>query len=569
VRFLSPLWNWVTLAIILSVAAILSNVGLMYTSAYIISFAALQPSIAYLQVAIVGVRFFGISRGVWRYFERLISHRVTLDLLTRMRVWFYRALEPLLPNLFLSYPSGDLMSRLLGDIAALEPFYVRAISPFLSAIVIGFVMSLAFIRLLPLASVMLVILFLVAGILLPLIYEWISEKFVSQIRPLRGEINARLVNLIQGLGELLVNHRFPYFEERIYQLSNAYGRLHLNYELLISSQTFLMNGLAYFAMWGILRITIPEVTSGRLAGVILAGLGLAVYVSFEAFMGLPNAGQILAISRQAGGRLFELSDQANKPREVPRFFIEENSPLEFEFKKVTFAYRPMFRNGGASHKLHSLSAAVKDIDILIPFGKHIGIIGASGSGKTTLLNLMMGLYQAQQGEILVNGREMQQIDLVTLRRNIASSGQDDFFFHDTLENNLLLLNPHASKSQVEAVIKAACLEELVNSLPDGLNTIIGEQGKQLSGGERKRVLIARTLLREAAVYIFDEPLAQLDEATGRLVLQHILHWCAEKTLLIVSHLAWGLDAMDEIIVMDNGRVVQRGPFSEINHYLIH
>ena len=568
VRFLFPLWNWVTLAIILSVAAILSNVGLMYTSAYIISFAALQPSIAYLQVAIVGVRFFGISRGVWRYLERLISHRVTLDLLTRMRVWFYQALEPLLPNLFLSYPSGDLMSRLLGDIAALEPFYVRAIAPFLTAIVVGCVISLAFVRILPFASILLVILFLIAGLVLPFIYERVSEKFVAQMSELRGELNARLVNLIQGLGELLVNHRFPYFEERIHQLAGAFGRSHLNFGLLNSSQFFLMNGLAYFAMWGILWIAIPEVVSGRLAGVILAGIGLAVYVSFEAFMGLPNAGQVLANSRQAAGRLFELSDQAIKPKEVEQLFIKENSRLDFEFKKVTFSYQQVFPIDGEPSNHNTLPPAVEDIDIVIPFGKHIGIIGPSGSGKTTLLNLLMGLYPAQQGEILVNGRELNNIDLVSLRRNISSSGQDDFFFHDTLESNLCLLNPHASKSQVEAVLKAACLEELVNSLPDGLNTVIGEQGKQLSGGERKRVLIARTLLRDAPIYIFDEPFAQLDETTARLVLQNILHWCAGKTLLIVSHLYWGFDALDEIIVMDRGRVVQRGRFSEIDHSFI-
>ncbi len=563
ISFLFPLWNWVTLAIALSVAAILSNVGLMYTSAFIISSAALQPSIASLQVAIVGVRFFGISRGVWRYFERLISHRVTLDLLTRMRVWFYRTLEPLLPGLFLKYPSGDLMSRLLGDIAALEPFYVRAIAPFFSAILVGLVVSLAFIRLLPKLTLMLALLFFLATFVLPLIYQWISERYISKISKLRGDLNAQLVNIVQGLGELLVNRRLPHFEYRLNQRADQFGRSHLGYGYLLSSQTFLMNVLAYFAMWLTLGIAIPVVVSGQISGVILAGLALAVYVSFEAFMGLPSAAQVMVNSRQAAARLLELTEPIKETKRTILPLLELKGEIEFTLKNVTFSYPRTGKRIGDTNELISLPPAVMDINLVIPYGKRIGIVGQSGSGKTTLLYLLMGLYSPNHGQILVNKESLERVDLYSLRKNIASSGQDDFLFHDTLENNLCLLNPKASRFQVNAAIEAACLGDLVGSLPSGLNTIIGEQGKQLSGGERKRVLIARTLLRDAQVYIFDEPFAQLDESTAKRVMRNILDWCAGKTIILVSHYHWGLDELDEIIVMNKGRIVQRGSYNEV------
>ncbi len=563
IQFIKPLWGWVFLAVTLSVAAILSNVGLMYTSAFIISSAALQPSIATLQVAIVGVRFFGISRGVWRYFERLISHRVTLDLLNRMRVWFYQALEPLLPKLFLRYPSGDLMSRLLGDIAALEPFYIRVVSPFLSALVIGIGLPLILSFFNLKLAFWLLILFGFASLGCPFLYQGLSEKFVGRISELRGELNSSLVNMIQGLGELLVNRTYPRFENRTNKLAQNYGQVQLRFALLLSSQAFLMNGLAYFGMWLTLWVTIPQVKQGQISGTILAGLGLAVYASFEAFMGLPNAAQVLVNSRKAAGRLFELSDQNELLERKFLQTISVQTPLAITFENVSFSYPVELSNKEIDHQRPIFLPALVDINLQIPYGQKVAIVGASGAGKTTLLYLMMGLFFPDQGKVRMNGVDLEDLDLVSLRKNIASSGQDDFLFHDTLESNLCILNPNATPIQIEKALQAACLEDLVTALPEGLNTIIGEQGKQLSGGERKRVLIARTLLRDASVYIFDEPLSQLDEKTACQIVHNIVTWTDQKTLIWISHLDWGLEEMDEIVVVDNGQIIKKGKIQDI------
>jgi ATP-binding cassette subfamily C protein CydCD len=555
--FLLPLKKWIALATFLGIAAIFSNIGLMYTSAYIITFASLAPSIALLQVAIVGVRFFGISRGVWRYLERLTTHRVTLDLLTRLRVRLYTILEPRTPEFFLRYSSGEVLSRLMADIASLEPFYVRCVAPFLSAAAVGLGMMLGIMYFLPRYAGILAVIYLLAGIGLPVVYSWVTTNSGSNQSRIRGEATDQIIRMVQGMEELFVNRTYHLARRKLMTSLEQYDKAQRSYGLTFSSHTFLMNALAYLALGSCLAVAVISVGKGEFNAINLAGIALAVLVSFEAFMGLPHAAQIMVNSREAAKRLLDLSKTVPVQVENGKEIYQEDT-ASVTFRGVTFTY-PVYPKQNDAESIYRYSRpAVDNIWFDLPAGKRVGIVGPSGAGKTTLIHLLLGFWTPDNGEIMVNQQRLVNLKLDEWRRRVASCAQGDFLFHTTIEENLRLLAPQAERNIMEAVLQAVDFEAVLRRLPRGIKTVVGERGQMLSGGERKRLLIARTLLRPSPLYIFDEPLAELDQKTAMQVIEGILAWTEGKTLLIISHFPWGLDLLDEILVMEEGKITQRG-----------
>ncbi len=559
--WLVQIWSlrtWVILAVLLGWAAIFSNVGLMSTSAYIISLAALQPSIALLQTAIVGVRFFGISRGVFRYLERLASHRVTLDLLSKMRVWFYRALEPQVPQLFGRYGSGELLSRLMGDIASLEPFYVRAIAPFLVAILIGVGMVVWLLTYHPSLGLGALGCYLLAALLVLPLFYLLTVRLASQNNALRGQFNERFIVFVQGLSDLRVNQRLEQFQGRLYASAKVYGEGMQKFNALMSLQGTGMTLLAYLGMWMTLWMASSLVHKGLLSGLVLAGLSLGVLVSFEAFLLLPQAVQHFVSGREALSRLTELTSSKASVFPHSRGFLSRISRLEIKATEVGFSYRALGQAGAEESR-----AALQGISFTLCEGQRLGIVGRSGSGKTTLIHLLLGMFDPQQGDIYLDGKDLRLYDSRWWRSAVASCSQDDVLFQTTLRQNLLFLNAKASEEKLWQALEATQLTDFVRQLPQGLETNLGEQGKQLSGGERQRLLLARTLLRDAPLYIFDEPTANLDLATAKEVIRALFEWTKEKALILVSHQAIGFEQMDEILVLEAGEVVQRGTHEQL------
>ncbi|PWH13571.1 MAG: thiol reductant ABC exporter subunit CydD, partial [Anaerolineae bacterium] len=412
--WLHQMWSlraWISLAVLLGWAAIFSNVGLLSTSAYIIAFAALQPSIALLQTAIVGVRFFGISRGVFRYLERLMSHRVTLDLLSKMRVWFYRALEPRVPQLFGRYGSGELLSRLIGDLASLEPFYVRAIAPVIVAFFIGVGMFGWLYALQPALAWIGAGFYLFAFLLvLPLEYV-ITLHLGAAIPTLRGKFNEQLVLFLQGMVDLKVNRRLGEFSKRLLMSAKRYGKGVFRFNALISLQGVWMNFLAYFAMWVTLWVAAPLVWEGALSGLSLAGLGLGVWSSFEAFLLLPQAVQHFVSGRAALSRLGELvSVQQGLP--VKQMDLRTQiMRCNIKVEQVSYHYPESEENPTSPKNGEARRRGIESISFELSEGQRLGIVGRSGSGKTTLVNLLLGLIEPQSGVITIDGADLLQYDL--------------------------------------------------------------------------------------------------------------------------------------------------------------
>jgi ATP-binding cassette subfamily C protein CydC len=544
--FLNGSWNWVALSVLLSTLTIGSSVALIGTSAWLISTAALHPSVADLGVSVVGVRFFGITRGLFRYLERLVSHDVTFRLLARLRVWFYERLEPLAPARLMEYRSGDLLARVIGDVETLENFYVRVISPSLTAVLIGLLVSIFFaVFYLPIAFV-LIGFFLILGLILPILSQVMSripgQKLITQ----RADIQTQLVDGIQGLRDLLA---FGRGTDRLRQISASgemYGSTQKQMALIGGIHSALGTFFTNFGLWLVLILVIPQVTAGNLEGVMLGTFALMTLASFEAVTPLPLAAQMWNASREAARRLFEVVDAEPAVKETGERRLETHSPNTLQVSSLTFLYP------------NQSTPALEDLLFTVPAGKSIAIVGPSGAGKSTLANLLLRFWDYSVGEIVLGGQALKAWDPNEVRKQFALVSQNSYFFNTTIRENLRLARRSATQEEIEDAAGAAQIHTFIISLPRGYDTLIGEQGLRLSGGERQRLAIARALLKNAPILLFDEPTANLDPQTEKQVLETFFETMKNKTSILITHRLVGLEKIDEILVMDQGRIVERG-----------
>jgi ATP-binding cassette subfamily C protein CydCD len=549
--FLNGSWNWVALSVLLSTLTIGSSVALIGTSSWLISTAALHPSVADLGVSVVGVRFFGISRGLFRYLERLVSHNVTFRLLARLRVWFYEKLEPLAPARLMEYKSGDLLARVIGDVETLENFYVRVISPTLTAVLIGLIVSLFLASFYPPIALVLIGFFLTLGLILPLLAQFFSRVPGQRLITQRAEIQSQLVDGIQGMADLLA---FGQGGMRVQQLSSSgreYGSTQKELARINGVHSALGTLLTNLGLWLVLVLTIPQVTAGNIQGAMLGTFALMTLASFEAVNPLPLAAQMWNSSREAAQRLFEVVDAEPAVKETGEKRLELSSPISLHVSTLSFSY-----------PTQSIPV-LREISFDVPAGKAIAIVGPSGAGKSTLANLMLRFWDYDVGEITLSGVSLKALNQDEVRKRIALVSQNSYFFNTSIRENLRLARRSISQEEMESAGRAAQIHEFIAGLPKGYDTLIGEQGLRLSGGERQRLAIARALLKEAPVLILDEPTANLDPLTEKDVLTTLFEMMRGKTSLLITHRLVGLENVDEILVMDKGQIVEKGTQAEL------
>ena len=552
----APFTGRMALAVLLGVATIGSGIGLLTTSAYLIAKAALQPSIADLQVAIVGVRFFGISRGVFRYLERLVSHDTTFRLLARLRVWFYAALEPLAPARLQHYRSGDLLARIVADVETLENLFLRVLAPPLVAVLVAALAAILVGSFHPALAVVLLGFLLLAGAGLPLLTRALSRSTGAALVGVRAELNAALVDGVQGVADLLAFGQEARHLALVDGLSRQLGDLQRRMARIGGLHSALSGLLLNLATLALLLVAIPLVSAGRLDGVYLALLVLAVLSSFEAVLPLPQAFQYLDHSLAAAQRLFEIADSASGIRDsglgndlVAAEFRITNPELRIQ--DLRFAYEP------------GSPPALDGLNLDLPAGGLVAVVGPSGAGKTTLLRLLLRFWEYDQGRIELGGQDLRAYPEDELRRLFAVVSQRSHLFNDTVRANLLLARPEASEAAMIEAARQAQIHEFIASLPQGYDTFVGELGVRLSGGERRRLTIARTLLQDAPVWLLDEPTADLDALTERAVMDRLHALRAGRTTLLITHRLVGLEDADEILVLRAGRVVERGRHHEL------
>ncbi len=546
--FLHNAWCEVALSVLTGTLTIASNIALLGTSAWLISAAALHPSIAELQVAIVGVRFFGISRAIFRYLERLLSHGVTFRLLARLRIWFFRTLEPLAPARLQAYHSGDLLGRVRDDIETLQAFYVRALAPPLAAVLVGLGTTLALQHWLSAAVWLLPLGLMLAGVAIPFLVQKLATVPGQALIQKRAALNAHLIDHIHGLADLLAANQADAHRKQTLAQGEASERARQRLARLTGLQEATNLLFAHLTSLAVLALSIPLVTRGQLDGRLLAALSLMTLASFEAVFPLPQAAQTLSSSLEAAQRLFSLTEAQPAVTDPPdpRPLAPDRAGCAIRIQGLRFTYPA------------ASQPALDDVHLALPAGKRLAIVGPSGAGKSTLPRLLLRFWEYESGEIWLNGHSIRDYDQEAVRRCFAVVPQTPHLFNATLRQNLLLADPQADDEKLMWALQQAQLDAFLRQLPAGLDTYIGAHGVHLSGGERQRVAIARALLKQAPILIFDEPTANLDPKTERALLNTLFAISAGRTTLWITHRLLDMERMDEILVFAHGKVAERG-----------
>ena len=544
--------TWVALTVLLGVMTIGSGVALMFTSAWLISMAALHPSIAALQLAIVGVRFFGISRGVFRYLERYVSHKVTFRLLTRLKEWFYDAIEPLSPASMSAHRAGDLLTRAVGDIESLESFFVRAVSPpvvaLITIIILGAFLTTFNIYL----AILISALFILVGLGFPGMIAILSRKSARNVITSRARLQVEFVDGLSGIADLAAFNRQDHVSERVYQnlhvLQTAESKL-MRIEALQRGLTVLVSQLG---MWIALVLSIVLVSRGQLDGVYLAALALATLASFEAITPLPEAARELNTNIKAGERIFDVVGESRGDSVSLTHTITLNN-FDISVSDLWLRYT------------NDEPYVLKGVDLVLPENGRIAIVGPSGAGKTSLLNCLLRFWEFERGSIRIGDVEIQKMDRQELRRQTGVVSQDAYLFNASIRENLLIAKPEATQNELTRALRLAQLDPLLQSLPQGMDTLVGEKGFRLSAGERRRVVIARVFLRDLPLLFLDEVTANLDALTERSIMDALHRLMEGRTTLLLTHRLVDLEKMDEILVLHSGQIIERGRHDELIH----
>jgi ATP-binding cassette subfamily C protein CydCD len=539
------------LALLLGSLALGSAVGLMATSGWLISRASQQPPVLYLMVAVTATRAFGIGRAVFRYAERLVSHDAVLRMLADTRVAVYRRLERLAPAGLRRSRRGDLLSRLVSDVDALQDYWLRWLLPACSAVVVC-AASVGFTAwLLPEAGAVLAAGLVAAGVGVPLITGAVARRAEHRLAPARGALATRVTDLLTGTAELTVAGALP---GRTAEARRADGTL-TRIASRAATATALGDGLVALisglTVAGAALTGVQAVADGRLAGVAVAVVVLTPLAAFEAVLGLPLAVQYRQRVRRSAERVYEVLDapepvdEPERPREAPA------SPF------------PVVLEGLAARHPGQQRDALAGLDLTLAEGRRIAVVGPSGSGKTTVAQVLLRFLDHGAGSYTLAGTDAGALAGDDVRRLVGLCAQDAHLFDSSVRENLLLARKDATESDLRAALARARLLDWADSLPDGLDTLVGEHGARLSGGQRQRLALARALLADFPVLVLDEPAEHLDLPTADALTADLLAATEGRTTLLITHRLAGLEAVDEVIVLDEGRVVQRGTYAEL------
>jgi thiol reductant ABC exporter CydC subunit len=525
------------LAAFLGVLTILFGVGLMGTAGYLISRAAERPAILSLTAAIVGVRFFGLARPLARYLERLASHDVALRSLGRARARVYEKIEPLSPAQLEDTRRGDLLSRFVADVDSLQNLYLRGLEPLLIALIAGSASVLLAALFLPAAALVLAAGLLLGGVVVPATAAALSRRVVSSTAEARGALSAELVETLAGSAELvafgLERDRLRTFRRTDTRLVRIARRASFSdgtgdgLRLLVTGATIV----------GVLAVTVSAHAEGRLDRVLIAMLALLSLAAFEAVQPLTEAFRELGASVAAGKRILDLTDREPRIADPAEPLPAPATPFPIVLDNVCARYGPDER------------LALEGFSLRLEAGRRVVLLGPSGAGKTTVVRLLLRFLDPERGRVTLAGEDLRRYRQEDVRRMIAVAGQDAHLFSTSIRDNLTLARPEASDEDLERALRSARILDWVQRLPQGLDTLVGEDGRELSGGQRQRIVLARALLTDAPVLVLDEPTAHLDAPTAKRLVEDMFSAARNRTVLLITHRPEGLDLADEVVVL--------------------
>ena len=550
-RLVSPRRGQLIFSIVLGAGAILAAVGLLAVAGVLISKAALQPEILTLTIFTVGVRALAMARALLRYGERLVSHDLAFRVLADLRVRFFERLIPLVPEGLRGVRSGDVLSRSVGDVDTLQDLYLRAIGPPLIAILAIAVLAVAVAIVLPAAAVVLVAAMLIAGLLVPALAARAGRRSGLREAPARAQLSAELVELVSGAAELAVYGREQQWAQRIEAADAKLAATERPGAWISGVTSGAGVAIGGAAMVAVAAIGVQATADGHLDGVLLAGIVFLTIGAFEAVVGLPDAAQRLTACAQAAARLESITEApvpvSDPPSPLP---VPIGGSLSFENVTVRFEGREQ--------------AALSDVSAVLAPGSRIALVGASGAGKTTLASCAVRFLDPSSGSVTLGGTDIRELSQDALRSAVRLVSQEAYLFTTTIAQNVRLAAPEASDEQIAAALTRAGLGPWIASLPEGIETLVGEEGTEVSGGQRGRIALARGLIAPSQIVILDEPTANLDAAGARELLSAIGSERSDRrAMMVITHTVDGLEEFDEIIVLEAGAVVERGTWGDL------
>ena len=537
---LSRPWRWrMALGVLLSVIVILSNVALLALSGWFITSMALAGigslALEFFTPA-AAIRGLAVLRTFARYVERLVTHDATLRLLSVLRVWFYQQLAPLAPARLQDFRDGDVLARLRSDIDSLDNFYLRILTPAIAGLISAVIIVAGICWFSPAVALVDAAVLLLAGVVVPVLVASITRSSGHQVARLRASALAASTDLMRGLGELqmvgAVSHQTHHLRQLSQQLIAA-QRQQAWMSAIGGSLCALVGQLGMFAAFMLLF------SHGHASGITLSEIVMLLFTvlaSTEAVAGLPAAFAALGTTREAARRLFSMTELS------PALVLPESSPLpessELTFRAVTLRYAA------------EAPVVLDNLSFTVPAGHCLAILGPSGAGKTTILNLVQGFWDTTQGDVLIGGRPVRDLSEQALRQMISVVSQKTYLFNASIRDNLRLVAPEADDATLWDALTRAALADEIRGFPQGLDTLAGELGVRLSGGQARRIAIARAYLSHAPIVLLDEPTEGLDAVNTDLVLNCLQQLIKGKTTLLVTHQIQPLSLAESRLQLD-------------------
>ncbi|WP_433336472.1 thiol reductant ABC exporter subunit CydC [Spirillospora sp. CA-294931] len=527
----------------------LSALGLMATAAWLIARAAQRPPIEALSLAIVSVRAFALSRGVFRYLERLISHDAALGALARLRPRMFSSLVPQAPGGARTPRGGESLNRMVSDAEAIQDLVVRCAVPYLVGAIVSAVAVGLSAAILPVAGLILAAGLLVCGGLVPVVAAARSRRAARAMAPVRDRLAVRQLDLLHGGADLeafgAADGALEAADRTAAELEDLERRA-ARIAAWSAGAGFVLQGVTAAA---VTAVALRAGAAGTIDSVLVAVLALVALTSFEAVAPLPAAAQRLVEIGGSAKRVLAVLDLPVPARAEPA--DPPDGPPVVRMRDVRVRYEGR------------TAPALDGVSLCLSPGRRTVLVGASGSGKSTLLAVLLRFVEPEAGEVTLGGTELRRFEDAELRRRISAVTQDAHVFHVTLRENLLLARPEATTAELRAACAAAGLLEWIDSLPDGLETMAGEDGARMSGGQRRRLTLARALLADPPVLLLDEPTEGLDPEAADALMDDVLAATEGRTTLLVTHRLDGLAAADEVLVLEAGRIVQQGAPAEL------
>ncbi|MGK9231214.1 thiol reductant ABC exporter subunit CydC [Inquilinus limosus] len=555
-RLARPQRRKMALGLLLAVVTALAGLGLLVLSGWFIAASAVAGAAAATAVAFnfaspsAGIRGLAVLRTGSRYAERLVTHDATFRFLAGLRVWLFRAAIPLAPARLEEQRGGDLLNRMTADVDSLDAVYLRVIVPAVVAVVAVLLVGGVLLWLDPTAAAIVVALALLVGLALPWAMGRIGAPAGRAIALATARLRTRIVEGVQGLAEL-----------KVYQADSRHAEAVLaeNEELMaaqrrmarLSGVSTALSGLAgQLAALAILALGVAGVAAGALPGPAVALMMLGALALFDALVPLPLAFQNLGRTRAAARRLLDFAGLAPLVRD-PEAPAPAPAGNTITLSGVSYRYRAGDR------------PAVHDIDLELPEGQRLALVGPSGSGKSTLAALILRFRDPDAGTVALGGVELRRLPQAEIWRRIAYLSQRSQIFAGTIRDNLLIGDPEAGDDRLAAAVDAAGLGAWVAALPRGLDTWVGEAGVQVSGGQARRIALARCILKDAPILVLDEPTEGLDADTEAQIIDALERLTAGRTTLVITHRPALLRLADSAVLMAEGRIAVQGVPADI------